>query len=299
MTAAIQDRSSLIDKVVFLRVSFGVPGNTKKVKGEEVLNTDGDKDMFKVQKTLLDSPELEAIKKADGRIYNWLRGLCLPYDQGFMMLPHGLTEDVDKQLTHYATVDRPALVKTFVEVYPDRYKEAAMYLGSQFNPSDYASPESVSDKFYFHYQYLSFAPAETFASQEMREKADKQFQEKLTQVSDEITVLMRGTLLDLVQHLKEALEPSGDGKKKRLFASTVTNIQDFLNTFKARNITNDAELEKVVNELAVVIHPGFSVDTLKNDDVFKKEFHGTMENMTSKLVSLTEVIPGRKFKNVE
>ncbi len=85
----------------------------------------------------------------------------------------------------------------------------------------------------------------------------------------------------------------------RLFSSTVDNIQEFMNTFKARNITNDGDLEKIVDDLQNLIHPGFSVDVLKEDASFKTDFHGKIADITSKLNNLVEVVPGRKFKQLE
>lgn len=293
----IQDKSSIIDKVVFVRLAFGVLGNTRQVT-KEILHTDADKKLLKVQKSLLDSPELEAIRKADGRIRAFLKDYCLPYDSGVLMLPSDLIEIVAPEIKTYAEITRPALVDTFIAAYPDLCLKASAELGSLHNPTDYPSIETVKDKFYFDYQYFTFAPPDALKYKGLAAEAEKQFQAKLEEASQSITALMRQTLLELVDHLKVALEPSADGKPKRLFSSTVDNIQEFLNTFKARNITNDADLAKVVSDLEEVIHPGFSVDTLKADASFKEDFHTKIAGITAQLGELVEVVPTRKFKNL-
>ena len=295
--ADIQDRSTIVDKVVFVRIAFGVLGNTRKVT-TEILNTDADKKLLKVQKELLDSPELDAITKADGRIRAFLKDYCLPYDTGFLMLPNELIDIVAPELQIYAEVTRPALVDTFLAAYPQLCVNASQNLGSLYNPGDYAGIETVKSKFYFDYQYLSFSVPDVAKYKGLAAQAEKQFQAKLEEASQAVTVLMRQTLLELVDHLKIALEPSKNGKKKKIFASTVDNIQEFMNTFKARNITNDEDLAKVVNDLQDLIHPGFSVYVLKEDAQFKTDFHGKIADITSQLNGLVEVIPGRKFKTL-
>lgn len=294
----IEDRSTIVDKVVFVRLAFGVLGNTRKVT-TEILNTDADKKLLKVQKELLDSPELDAIIKADGRIRAFLKDYCLPYDTGFLMLPNELIDIVAPELQTYAEVTRPALVEAFMTAYPQLCVDASKNLGSLHNPGDYAGINEVKSKFYFDYQYLSFSVPDVAKYKGLAAKAEEQFQAKLEEASQAVTVLMRQTLLELVDHLKVALEPRGDGKPKRLFASTVDNIQEFMNTFKARNITNDKDLEKVVDDLQSLIHPGFSVDVLKEDAQFKTDFHGKIAAITSELNGLVEVVPGRKFKTLE
>ena len=296
--ADVQDHSNLTDKVVFLRLAFGVLGNTRKVT-TEILNTDADKKLLKVQKELLDSPELDAIIKADGRIRAFLKDYCLPGYTGFLMLPNALIDIVAPELQTYAEVTRPALVDIFLAAYPQLCVNASQNLGSLHNPSDYASIQTVQSKFYFDYQYLSFSVPDAAKYKGLAAKAEEQFQAKLEEAGQAVTILMRQTLLELVDHLKIALEPRGDGKPKRLFSSTVDNIQEFMNTFKARNITNDGDLEKIVDDLQDLIHPGFSVDVLKEDAQFKTDFHGKISSITSQLNDLVEVVPGRKFKVLE
>lgn len=291
----IKDHSAIVNQVVFVRLSFGVLGNSKQVK-EDILTTDADRAFLKVNKELLESPELKAIIKADANLRGWLKDRCLPYDTGFMLLPKGMVDSVAPVLSDYQEVIRPDLVKKFLEAYPLRCEEATQSLGSLHKASEYPSIEEVKEKFYFDYQYLTFATPDAEKFQGIAAKADEQFKARLEEASISITILMRETLLGLVDHLKIALEPSKDGKKKRVFASSITNIQDFLDTFKARNITQDSDLEAIVADLENMIHPGFDVDVLKQDESFKTDFHGKLSEITSNLKEIVEVKPGRKFK---
>jgi len=292
----VESKSALINKVVLVRLSFGVLGNSRKVS-QEVLTTDADLKLLKVQKTLLDSEELRDIIQSDTAIRNVIKSKCLPYDSGLLLLPNNLKFVVHEILQTYEE-QRSYLVDEFIKAYPALCQKASQRLGSLYSQTDYPSPEAVREKFNFEYQYLTFAPPGAEQMGELTEAAKEKFQEKVTQVTDHITVLLRGELLEAVAHLKSSLEPNADGKPKRLFSSAVTNVQEFLASFKDRNIINDADLEKVVEELSKTVHPNFSVDVLKDDETFKKDFHAKMEAATTKLTELVEVIPGRKFKNV-
>ena len=303
--ANVTNKSSLVEKTVYLRTNYGVMGNTKKVSNA-VLSTNADTRILKIQKTLLDSKELEAIRTADGKMRNYLYRVCLPYDMGIQLLPLTLLESVHDTLTAYAD-ERTELVNIFCIAYPELCKKAeqeiqtlAFELGLPFetlwNPSDYPDVETVRSKFTFEFQYISFAVPESLKFAGIYEAEMTKAQEKIQTASEEITLLMRQTMLDLISHLKTALEPSTDGKTKRLFASSVINIQEFLDTFKARNITNDDELDALVTDVSKIIHPNFSVDVLKKDDAMKTAVHDTMQTVTEKLSMLVETVPGRKFK---
>jgi hypothetical protein len=76
----------------------------------------------------------------------------------------------------------------------------------------------------------------------------------------------------------------------------VTNIQDFLDTFKSRNITNDSDLESLTGELAKVLHPNFDVAVVKADSQYKDTVHTSMAEIAAKLTAMIETVPGRKFR---
>jgi len=301
---SIEEKSSLVNKVVLVRVSFGVLGNSKQVKND-ILETDANKNLLRTSKQLLDSPELKALIKADAYVKQYVKHFCLPYDAGLYLLPIGFKNLIYDRLTKYDTDERPALVQAFIDAYPTLCQKAQQSgdgLGTLYNSGDYASIEYVKERFYFEYDFLQFAPPGAEQMAELTEEAKVKFNERVSQVTDHVTALMRQTLLDLVDHLKSALEPNADGKQKRIFASNITNIQEFIERFKTGDIakiTNDEELHKIVGNLSDLLHPNFSMDVLKEDEAFKKTFHQNLSEVSSNLVKITEVVSSRKFKNVE
>ena len=301
MESILAKTTSIADKVTLAKLSFGVIGNVRKIKRNQIKGFVGDElapvsaSATKHEKKLLDSPELRAIVKADGDLKRNVEQLSLPYSMGFLMVPNeNLSLVNDLILTHLDT--RPSLVDAFIGMYKTRQDQAELSLGTLHNPSDYLTESDAREKFYFEYAYLAFEVPEQLKLNGLYEQESAKLQSTIANVTDEITILMRESLLELVSHLKSALEPNADGKPKRLFASAVTNIQDFLDTFKSRNITNDSDLESLTGELAKVLHPNFDVAVVKADSQYKDTVHTSMAEIAAKLTAMIETVPGRKFR---
>lgn len=300
---------TITDKTTFVRVQFGVFGNSRKVTNSLVLKNDAAASkLLKINQTLLESPELDAIRSADGKMRTYLYSKCLPYDMGVMILPYALLEQVDTELNDYQKKVRPELVEAFITAYPDRLKQAeakvmvlSTEMGIDFNmlwhPEYYPTADELKGAFKFNWQYITFTTPETLKEMGMYEAEQAKAAAKMQQAAEEITLLMRQTLFELIDHLKTALEPNENGKPKRLFSSAITNIQDFLETFSARNITNDSELDALVQSAKLLVHPGLGTDQIKKDEQFKAGLHTSLEALGSQLKELVEVIPGRKFRD--
>jgi|GEM_PF-4485440 len=310
MTAKITDATKIIDKTVFLRTAFHVLGNTKKVSNSVLAsNNSANTRLVKIQKTLLESKELDAIRSADGQMRAYLYNVCLPYgDMGILLLSRELVDSVTDRCEAFID-ERNELVNAFIEAYPalcdnakNELEKLAHELGLSvellYSAADYPSVQSLKSFFSFEYQYFSFSvPAGM--NEETYQKEVSKAQAKIEQAVEGIVLALRENFFELVNHLQTALEPNADGKPKRLFASTVTNLQDFLDTFKARNVTNDADLDALVNEVQKIIHPNLSVDVIKKDESFKTSIHEKMEDISGKLSKLVEITPGRKFRGVD
>lgn len=293
--ANVPDYSDLANKTVFIKVRFGALGNSRKVN-DNVLETDADKALLKVSKTLLDSNELEAIKKADGKMRQFLYNTCLPFDIGVMLLPCGLITNVHNRLNEYKA-EREQLVNAFIAAYPELCKQAASRLGSLYSTVDYPGADTVKARFVFDWQYVSFGvPGQLKGINAGIFQAE---QEKASQImkaaADDIALLMRQTLLDMVSHLKDRLTPDAEGKTKILRESAVKNLQEFLSTFDLRNVTDDKALQEQVNKVKALIS-GTNAEALRNSDVFRDKIASGMSEVSTALSGMVEDKAGRKFR---
>jgi hypothetical protein len=293
---------------VLVRVSFGLLGNSRKVSSK-VVSASVSAAILKIQKTLVESKELEAIKSADNKMRGILADMCVPYDMGLLLLPRVSVEDARNKFLAYRDA-RKELINAFIEAYPslvEASKEKCAILAADlnipfeylWNSKDYPATEYLASKFYFTWDFLSLTVPDELKMSGKYEEATQELQAKIENVSAEITGIMRESLLELVSHLKESLEPGTDGKTKRLHATTVSHLQEFLASFKARNITNDAELDALVAQTQILITPGLNTDMLKKDEALKDSVLASMANISSELSKLVETVPGRKFRGIE
>lgn len=293
------DITNLVASTMFLKVRFGSLGNSKKVAGaSSVLNTDCDPSLLRLSKTLLESKELEAVRKFDTSLRKWLSNTCLPYDIGLLLLPVGLMKQTRNKLKEHKE-QRAVLVEEFIAAYPKLKEDAKAQLGSLFNEAEYPSPAEVRARFGFSYNIISFdvpgklKSIDPDAYLEEVEKAEAQIQEAAT----EVTAVMRQACYELVNHLKDRLSPGPDGKPKILKESAINNLKEFLNNFDLRNVTNDKALALEVSKAKALLN-GTDAVSLRTSDEFRSKILAGMENVSETLGKMVEMKPGRKFKEV-
>jgi hypothetical protein len=289
--------TALADKVQLVLIQFGKFGNSKKIDSERV-NTNADKKRVKASKTLLDSPELKAITTADGAMRAWINFHVLPYHiAGVYILPNGIVTKVHKRLQEYRQ-ERELLVDAFIEAYPQRCKDASEELGDLHNVMDYLSTEEARKEFVFSWEFLNFGVAGSLkvVDSEIYNEAVSKAESNLKSAAEEITKVRRATLLALVSHLQDILTPGPDGKRKKLYDTTVTKLTDFLSMFKLTDVTGDSELETLANTASNLMQ-GLSVDALKSDDALRDSIKLGMEKISLELSGMVETKVTRKIRD--
>ena len=295
------DMTSLSSTTMFMRVRFSTLGNSKKIQGSaSILNTDADTDKLGVSATLLDSPELVAIRQADTSLRKWLKNTCLPsFDAGFMIVPNKLFKVTRAKLNDFKNNVRPALVEDFIKAYPELVKKSKAALGSLSEDDYYLSVDEARKAFDFEWYAVDFGvpgklkkiDAEAYA--EELEKAEAQ----IKNAAVEVTAVMRQACFELVNHLKERLEPGKEGKPKILKESAINNLKEFLNNFDLRNVTNDKALAGEVAKIKSLLN-GTDAVSLRTSDEFRSKILKGMENVAGTLGTMVEEKAGRKFKEV-
>jgi hypothetical protein len=255
--------------------------------------------LIRVSKTLLDSPELQAIRALDGDIRHFLYDMCLPFEVGIHLLPLGLVETVDERLDEFRD-KRGELVESFLSAYPRLCQEAAGRLRTLYNPADCPPVDEVRSHFTFGWQYVSYGVPEQLREisaqffQEEREKAVVAMSEACT----EIQQVMRASLLELVSHLRDRLGDHPDGKPQRLRESTLQKLRDFLGTFDLRNVVDDQELKEQVEKARALLE-GVSTDALRNMPLVRAWVRDGMAQVAAQMDVLVGDRVSRKFRFAE
>lgn len=252
----------LARKTVCIKVPLSTMGNTRKVSTSQI-EADADKDLLRVSKRLLTSPELNAITRFDGEIRRYLYNICLPFEIGIHLLPVAALETVEGRLRRFAT-DRVELVNAFLAAYPALCQDAAKRLRGLYNPADYPPLEDVTREFGFSWQYVSFGVPDQLKgiSREVWEQEREKAAQRMAEASSEIQQVLRQSMAELVTHMAERLKEGPDGKPLKFKQSTVSNLVEFLSNFSFRNVTDDQELQSLVTRARELLQ-GVAADDLR------------------------------------
>lgn len=287
---------TLDDKSVLLVVEFHKLGNTRRVNTAQI-EVNADKSMVHVNKSLLDSDEYDAIKTHDGKTRQWLYTRALPslFKEGVFRVPNTLVVEVDEYLNRRA-IQRQQLVSAFHKAYDERVSEALQRLGGLGNASDYLDADEAASKFGLTWKYVTFATPD--ALKNLKEGLFEREKEKIVQMvadaNEEIRTVLRVQMAALVKRMVTQLTPTADGRRKKIYDSLTGNIDDFLNTFNARNIANDVELQKLVQKARDVLR-GIDPEILRNEEDTRKVVKEGFEQINKALDSMIVDKPARKF----
>jgi ribosomal protein S15P/S13E len=245
---------------------------------------------------LLDSAELKAIGRFDGEIRRFLYNICLPFEIGIHLLPIQALEMVEQRLRAFRS-DREALVQSFLAAYPGLCQDAARRLRGLYNPADYPPVEEVAREFGFSWQYVSFGVPEQLKgiSREVFEQEREKAAQRMAEASSEIQQVLRETMARLVQHMADRLKDSADGKPLRFKESTVSNLVEFLANFQFRNVTDDAELQRMVGQARDLLQ-GVKADDLRSTGSLRSHVQQGMAEIAGRLDTMLVKGGGRKFR---
>ena len=287
--------TDLARKTVFIKLHLGLLGNRRKVSSSQV-EVDADKELIRVSKTLLDSPELQAIRTLDGDIRRYLYDTCLPFDVGIHLLPLALLETVEERLGEFK-VKREELVEVFLAAYPRLCQEAAARLRTLYNPADYPPVCEVRSHFTLSWQYVSYGVPEQLGEISARifETERDKATEAMAEACDEIQQVMRASLLELVSHLRDRLTDQADSKPQRLRESTLQKLRGFLSTFDLRNVVDDHELKEQVDKARALLED-VSTDTLRNMPLIRARVREGMADLAAEMDVMVGDRVSRKFR---
>jgi len=287
--------TDLARKTVFIKLHLGLLGNSRKVSSSQV-EVDADKALIRVSKTLLDSPELQAIRTLDGDVRRYLYDTCLPFDVGIHLLPLALLETVDERLSEFKG-KRDGLVEVFLAAYPRLCQEAAGRLRTLYNPADYPRVDEVRSHFTLSWQYVSYGVPEQLGEISARifETEREKAAQTMSEACEEIQQVMRASLLELVSHLRDRLIDQADGKPQRLRESTLQKLRNFLATFNLRNVVDDHELKEHVDKARALLE-GVSTDALRNMPLIRARVREGMADLAGQIDVLAGDRVSRKFR---
>lgn len=296
---------SILQQAVILILRQGAPGNLRKVRGAEVVETgealsapvtvDADKTLVHVSKYLFESGAYRAVLRYDGQTRDWLVRRALPsyFREGFYLLPLALLEEVDADLAARQR-QRQTLIEAFLSDYETTVEDAKARLRGLFNPADYLTRDALAAAFRFEVSYLTLEVPQTLEGvspalfQRERDKAEALW----TEAAEAIQQALRTSMAELVAHMVDRLSAGADGKPKQFRPSLVTNMEEFLRYFQARNLTNDEDLAALVDKAQLVMK-GVDIKALRQNADVRDRVREGFARLQSVMDRMTMVRPSR------
>ncbi|HEX5433523.1 MAG TPA: hypothetical protein VFY05_04745 [Candidatus Angelobacter sp.] len=263
------DASRVINKGMFLVLTINSFGTTRKVNSSEVVSdsVDADKKRFRVSKKLMESDEIDAIRSFDGHTRKWIEGKSLPFEQpGVHIIPYGLFDETEAYLMNRAG-RREELVTALLDAFPAIKENDRKSLGDQFDDDDYPTIPEIRATYSMKWRFLTFETPEKIKS--INRAAFEREKQKNVQMWAEAGALadqyLHKCMKELVEHMVDSLTGKKDGKKKSFYASTLTNVRDFLKDFNPRNINDNQELSVLADRLKNALE-GVDIEDLKKSE---------------------------------
>jgi hypothetical protein len=295
--ATMSASQNVFDRAVALSLDFHRLGTSKKVSSGAV-ESDADKDYIRVQKDILKSEQLEAIKKHDGVTARMIRDRSIPslFKSGLYLVGLPNVVEVD-QLLVTRIEERADLITAFLTQYEYQAGRAKSALGSLYDPRDYPSVEVVKSRFSVEFSFIEFGAPGRLAqvNPELLRREQEKMRVTVQNAVDEGLKLLRLQMSELVDHMIERLSPAADGKRK-VFRDTLTeNIDEFLRLFNGNNLAGDAELQAFVDK-ARGLMKGIDSDVLRKQDTVRDKVLAGFQDIKNGVDQLLVNAPSRVFR---
>ena len=300
--------SKLFDETVCLGVTFHRPGCHRQERrtrtGEvEVRMTAAngneskpDQSQLKVTKRIFKHRAYKTAADIDHKLDQWIkqRSLPSPLKRGTHLIPIRVLDEVYERLRR-DKAEYEARADELILAYDGAKNEARGRLKELYREEDYPSPERLRAAFWVEQKLFDFSPAgEGKLSEAVYMEERGKWAGIMNEAENEVKQALRQACLDLVTHLSGILSPKADGKRRRIFQSTVDKMTDFFDLFDKRNVLNDDELKKLVEKARGFVRGDeVFVDALKNSDDIREMVRKRMEEVKEKLIPLVEEGPRR------
>lgn len=292
----------LFERAVALVLDCRALGTTRKVSTGAIDTGDTDPALLRLSKQILESKTLEAIRSMQGDTRRTVASRSTPsvmFRAGVYLLSLELLADTDAYLVGQSE-KLSGLVEQFLDEYDDAKATAERKLGSLYNPRDYPPRDTVRRAFSISWAYIAVdAPRKLGeVSQEIMRREQQKAAATWASALDEATAVLRAGFADLVSHMVERLAPGEDGKKRIFRDSMVGNVREFLRTFPARNLGDDAELASLAQQAAQLLD-GVTPDSLRESANLREQVRTGMEVIKAKLDAAVVNAPARRYSGAE
>lgn len=260
--------------VIYARFNGTVPHTKALTTQERELIRKGVAKLVGMNKPMFrEFPELFELEAQIAKWREQVKQFGIPFfGQGMTVLDIRSIPEVEA-LFDKIDVELPLLVAEAIDGYEKAIDDCKQWFIENdfldlFNRQDYMSPLAIRQAFSLTRKWMpAFDVPDILKEVDMvRWEAERKRSAELwAEVRQNGVVLLRKQLSEMTTRLVEAMEPGDEGGKKRFYATTITNLEDFFKVFQDRNLAGDASLAAEVEKLRSLI-AGVKLEDFKTDD---------------------------------
>jgi hypothetical protein len=255
------------EHAIYVNVTLGQYGQRRTI-GEVEITTRAKRTEVSARKVLFRSKKYKAIATTYTKIRKLLDDYCLPSTRGggVHILPYAILEQFHNEMTALVDEAQDRIID-FVEEWPLIVEQAKVDLQELFNPNDYPEPEALRTRFMVDFEYFTYNQGDLqFTSQKAYEYQVGQVKIKTEETIQKIEEALCSGFSELVKSMTWHLTPKEDGgAEKKYYKSKIQQLEEFISLFQHRNLTQNEELEILVQKAGNLLQ-GVEPEDIKQSD---------------------------------
>ena len=288
-TIATIDTPSLQSSAMLLSIHISMYTGRKadKKTREEVVAGKGaaSKSAASVYRSLFaGDADLEAINSFQAKARRDVAAMTLPWsDSGTRLVSTRNFFEVSQQLSSMRH-EFDALVRKFAGGYATKVSNAAFALGDLFDRNEYPDPSEIMHKFAFNYSFEPVPSSNDFRvdlHNEAVEMLQKHYSDTTQRRLESAMQDVWERVIDEAVKLRDKMIVPEEGRRPRIFASTLEGFKELVGSLHALNITNDPKLEEARTQLHNALEP-VDIDSLRDSDDVRNSVRTKMQDVLDK-----------------
>lgn len=286
------NKNSIFEKGCIVHLACSIWGGRVRLPSGAI-RVDAAPEFVNATKYLVNRDCLKPIERIRNEARSFIYSKTLPfYIPGLLFVPRDMVPVIDRKMEELKTKFMLE-VTNFTANYNTFIEQARDKLNGLFNPLDY--PQDIWKCFSFQCNYINMnAPDETqIISREILEREQAKFEQTMADFRETATNTLRVKFAEMINHIVERLS----GERKVFKNTLIGNINEFINDFKALNISDDVELASMVEKCNSILS-GADADTIRDNDNFRQHIASSISTVQIELNKMIIDRPVRKLRKV-
>ncbi len=299
----VSDQDLARDSAIFVlhirQPGFRKPLRTDQVIAKADIESGIDTKVFHVSQDIIDRKEISALSSHRADFIALIKGLSIKnamFAPGLYLMPVSLIEFIDEELKKFVK-ERNVLIDEFEFNYEEIKERSRDQRKKHFRESDYLSFPEIRAQYKVESFVLSFSAHSALLNhnKELHEQEKAKVELLWKDTAEEVKLALRESFSGLVSHLASRLgKDESTGKPLKFNEKRIEDMQIFLNTFKARNLTDDYELQRLADQASQLLE-GVDAQQVRQDEALRDSLKLAFDKIKDTADEMVTV-QGRKFK---